>query len=157
MSEDFLSEPLNSLKEGGGKYHILEITKACVKEMQVDKTTNTIRSDYTIDDLDKNVDDLKTWKSAYHGKKLQKLGYVYHSGLKTKKAAEQKEKKAEKEVKTLQSKLEPLNSDLEKNKIQEKEITMEIKKYETTIEDEKETVRALEEKYPFIHTIVANR
>jgi len=62
-----------------------------------------------------------------------------------------------KEVKTLQSKLESLNSDLEKNAIQEKEITMEINKYETTIEDEKETVRALEEKYPFIHTIVANR
>ena len=34
---------------------------------------------------------------------------------------------------------------------------MEIKKYETTIEDEKETVSALEQKYPFIHTIVDNR
>ena len=44
-----------------------------------------------------------------------------------------------------------------KLKQQEKEITMEIKKYETTIEDEKETVRALEQRYPFIHTIVANR
>ncbi|SVA94974.1 uncharacterized protein METZ01_LOCUS147828, partial [marine metagenome] len=37
------------------------------------------------------------------------------------------------------------------------EAELEIKELKATIEDEKETVRALEQKYPFIRTIVANR
>lgn len=159
MSEDFLSDEYNSHKEGGAMYSILEITTSCVKEMQVDKKTNTIRSDYTIDDLGKN-DYLKRWKSRFHGKLLHKLGYVYdddYNKIINKRESIKTQIEVEKEVKTLQSKLKPLNSDLEKNKIQEKEITMVIKKYEATIEDEKEIVTVLEQKYPFIHTIVANR
>jgi hypothetical protein len=78
-----------------------------------------------------------------------------------KKAKEKKEKELlerEKQLSELkEKKLKALNDNLAKTKAEEENIDKKIEKLKKTIEEEKETIRALEQKYPFIHTIVANR
>ena len=147
------------------KYNILSLTKECAKVME-DKKTKTIKPDYTIDDLEdgrwnymlpgpgENVDELNEWGLSIYGKTLQKdygFGYWYIE-KKTK-----EDKKFQEEIKILHSRLEKSNSLLEEATLLEEKSELEIKECKATIEDEKETVRALEQKYPFIHTIVANR
>lgn len=84
-----------------------------------------------------------------------------------KKAAQKKKAKEKKEKELLErqrllselkeKKLKALNDNLAKTKAEEENVDKKIEKLEKTIEEEKETVRTLEQKYPFIHTIVANR
>ena len=85
-----------------------------------------------------------------------------------KKAKEKKEKELlerekqllerEKQLSELkEKKLKALNNNLVKTKAQEKNLDKKIDTLKKTIKEEQETVRALEQKYPFIHTIVANR
>ena len=56
-----------------------------------------------------------------------------------------------------EKKLKALNDNLAKIKAQEKNLDKKIGTLKKTIEEEKETVRTLEQKYPFIHTVVSNR